>query len=203
MQVVHVVGYGVGSLGSVGKATYKTLGHIGAYLKSMIYPRTEKRVFSGTPTGVTSATIVTVLESYKKIHVRYKANATLLMFEQEQLEAINGILTQLRAHESTDDYLTEWIAMLSERQTQITNNVRLLTDNQALYNNYKKDFANKTKSVSADDDEYWRCSICEENRKNRVIGCGHVFCDVCLERLIVCPICKVRIVREKIIPVYL
>lgn len=192
---------------------------VGNYLKSFIYPKTivRKEKMLGKKTGdeletnqfgFTSESISDILSGYKKMQMRYKANSMILKLEEQSLEQLKELSIELNdliknGSDINDDYVLDWIQALEDRQTQIESNCLLLKQNQELYEQYKHEFPNKTKTESMSDDDFWQCKICEENRKNRALGCGHVFCDKCTSRLTLCPNCKLRIDTSKIINVFL
>jgi hypothetical protein len=189
---------------------------IARYLKSFVYPTTKKeRMLTKTDgtssddvtsnNAFTSSSIANILDGYKKMQSRYTANKIILLAEENALEQVSKVISELKAINSvggSDDYITDWVDALTERETQILSNRTLLKENQELYEQYKGDLKSK-KSEPMSDDDFWQCTICQENRKNRAFGCGHVFCDICTERLNVCPICKTRVDPRKTINIFL
>lgn len=182
-----------------------------SYLRSFVGPKSE-RVISEDTVGMSEKDISKVIEQYQMVQTRFKANDILLSLESEYREQLKDTLTKMGALNSNDSYVKDWIDYLTHRQLEIQDKISMLQQNQELYTHYKNDATiaslkakvnSSAQSAQCDDDEFWLCKICEENRKNRALDCGHVFCGICIEKLRKCPLCKIEIDRTKVRSVYL
>lgn len=190
-------------------ATANKMYYAWGYLKSLVKPGLEKTIGSDT-VGFSSNDITQIMQSYKKMQTRYKSNEILLKLEKCHLEEVEDAIEQINDvnHGLNDDYVNDWLAMLIARKNTTEKNIAILEDNQELYNNYKDDLPNNIKSkgsekVSCDDDEFWLCKICMDNRKNKALDCGHVFCENCVTQFRKCPNCKANVDTTKIRSVFL
>ena len=193
---------GVGTLiGSGASSVYN-------YLRSFVGPNgpNAERTLGDDTIGFSAKDISKVIENYQMIQTRFKANDLLLKLESDYHEQLKDTISQIGEMNSSDVYIKDWVDYLTARQLDVQDKISLLQQNQELYEHYKNDVPTdmlKLKGIVSDDDQHWLCSICEENRKDRVLDCGHVFCDLCLNRMRRCPLCKIEIDRNKIRPVFL
>lgn len=202
MEYTKTAVSGVGwALGSGASSVYN-------YLRSFVGPNSERTLgtLGDSTIGFSAKDISKVIENYQMIQARFKANDLLLKLETEYYEQLKNTISGIGEMNSSDTYIKEWIDYLTKRQLEVQDKISLLEQNQELYQHYKNDVPSdmlKLKGIVSDDDEFWLCSICEENRKDRALDCGHVYCDLCLNRMRRCPLCKMEIDRNKIRPVFL
>lgn len=148
-----------------------------------------------------SGDIENVILNYKRVKTRYLANKHIIAKDDQyrkDLEQTINYLTELNK-DIRDSYIENWINALDHRKMIISKDLNVLIQSQRQF----KQFAMNGESENETLDINTVCSICEENKKDRVLDCGHVFCDICLNKMEKCPICRIEIDRGKIRPVYI
>jgi hypothetical protein len=191
------------SIGTIGTSTGKILSTAySAYTYVARYFVPEREGLINGNGGLTSIEISSILENYLKMQARRKSTDLILTLESEYYDELTSKIDQLKMMEG-DDYLSDWIILLEKRQLDIKSNISILENNKMLYSNIPSITGRTPKAIVSDDDEFWLCTICEDNRKNTALNCGHVFCNVCVERLNKCPNCKVIIQKDVIKQLYL
>jgi hypothetical protein len=202
----------IASIGTIGQTTKKiisTLYNTYVYNTSVYkylsptkkYQKYNINVLNGL-NGITSDEISSIVENYAKIQSRRKSTDLILTLESEYYDEIIREIEQLKTMEK-DDYLENWIALLEKRSLQVKQNISILENNKLLYVNVPLITGKTTKTIVSDDDEFWACTICQDNRKDTFLNCGHVFCKLCVNKLNKCPNCKVVIQKDVIKPIYL
>jgi hypothetical protein len=185
-------------VGSIGTSTVKIVSTAYSYISTYFVP---KREFFVNGNGITSNEISSIVENYTKLQSRQKSTELILKLESTYYDELSDKIDQLKILDG-DNYLFDWIKLLEQRKLEIKKNITILEHNKVLYENIPS-IKKNIKTVVSDDDEFWLCTICEENRKNTALNCGHVFCSVCVDRFNKCPNCKVNIQKDAIKSIYL
>ena len=148
-----------------------------------------------------SKDIESVIMNYKRVKTRYMANKHIIAKDDQyrkDLEQTIGYLKDLN-QDISDSYIENWINSLQHRKTVISKDLNVLVQSQRQFKQFAMNGENSQETL----DMNTVCSICEENKKDRVLDCGHVFCDMCLNKMEKCPICRIEIDRERIRQVYI
>jgi hypothetical protein len=186
---------------------YKTAENVFNYLKYLVFPNGNEKTIGENTVAYTSKDIDLIIKNYKQMQSRYKSNTIILKLEEQHLGELESILEDLQTiNGDHDKYIIDWVELLKKRKKELINNISILKQNQELYDYCKSDIPEhvlKTKQIISDDDEFWLCRICEENRKNRSLECGHVFCEYCIGKFNRCPNCKRNIHPDYIRPLFL
>lgn len=149
-----------------------------------------------------SKNIKEVIENYKRIQNRYQMNQQIIGFNEQHRLNLVLLINRLKNQNKdlNDDYIEKWIAQLEAEHFQLLRQIEELEEHQKIFSNFTENV--QFGKVKKEDDENL-CEICEENKKDRSLDCGHVFCDLCINQMDNCPKCRVAIVRNNIRPVFL
>jgi len=47
------------------------------------------------------------------------------------------------------------------------------------------------------ENEFDKCTVCRQYKKNYVTNCGHLYCAMCVDKINTCAICSTKIVRKQ------
>jgi hypothetical protein len=146
--------------------------------------------------------IQTVILNYKKVKKRYQANKHIIAKDDQYRNDLDETINYLSNlnKDWNDPYIVNWIKNLEQRKAVITQDLNVLMSSQRSF----KEFAlNSEEPEKNDVDVSVSCEICEDNKKDRALDCGHIFCEKCINKMKKCPICRIKIERSKIRPVYI
>ena len=151
------------------------------------------------PLSMDSNGIKNVIHDYKRIKTRYAANKKIIDIDKKYGKDLESNIEYLKEinKELNDEYIDEWIVMLEHRKTVILSDLNVLIRSQKVF----KEFS--IKDETHDIDTITVCNVCMENKKDRSLDCGHIFCHVCIKEIDKCPTCRVNIDKNKIRPVFL
>ena len=183
----------------VGSISYGAVSLISSKLPKIInnYPAIEDSNIDPSISTINTkqiGDIQSVIHDYKRLNTTYQANKKIIHSDNKYIEELTENITYLvdLNKELNDEYIERWAYVLEQRK-------RVLCDDLNVLNNSKKTF-NKF-SVTEDThnlDTLTICSVCMENKKDRSIDCGHIFCSTCLKKLTNCPTCRIDIDIDKI-----
>ena len=144
--------------------------------------------------------IKNVIHDYKRIRTRYAANKRIIEVDQKYKQDTIANIDYLKDinKDLNDEYIDEWINMLEHRKLVIASDLDVLINSQKVF----KEFSIKDETHH-DVDTITICGVCMENKKDRSLDCGHIFCNLCLNKITICPACRIEIDRNKIRPVFL
>ena len=143
--------------------------------------------------------IQSVIHDYKRIRTRYQANKRIIAIDkkyQDELQDNIAYLQKLNA-DLNDDYITGWTKALEHRKTIIAGDLSVLCQSQKAF----KEFS--MKEETHDVDTLTLCNICMENKKDRSLNCGHIFCNACLEKMNSCPTCRMEFEQGQVRHVFI
>lgn len=151
------------------------------------------------PLAMDTNGIKNVIHDYKRIRTRYTANKQIIEIDEKYKQDIEHNIDFLKEinKDLNDEYIEEWISTLEHRKSIISSDLDVLVKSQKVF----KEFS--IKDDSHDIDTITVCNVCMESKKDRSLDCGHIFCDLCLNKLNNCPTCRIEIDRNKIRPVFL
>jgi hypothetical protein len=143
--------------------------------------------------------IKNVIHDYKRIKTRYVVNKQIIRSDQKYTQELTNNIDFLKElnKDLDDDYINEWISNLEHRKTVMSTDLDVLIKSQKVFKEVSiKDNTQDIEIVTV-------CNVCMENKKDRSLDCGHIFCNICINKLNNCPTCRTDIDRNKIRNVFL
>ena len=180
----------------IGATSYNFIKLIPTNIASMYYK--NDRAIENVET-VDTKDIQTVIHDYKKIRTRYQVNKRIIETDKKYQENIQDTIDNLQDLNKNlnDEYINEWIETLNHRKTIINNDVDILIQSQKAFKQFS------LKEETQDIDTLTICNVCMENKKDKSLDCGHIFCNACLYKMNSCPTCRIDIEKTKIRNVFI
>jgi len=196
----------LGYLGSsIGSISYNVISSIASVVnKSEENPLLDSQIANTANTANTANAendkdIQMVIHDYKRVQTRYQANKQIIHIDEKYIENIDDNIKHLSDinKDLDDEYINGWVEILTQRKKVLCSDLEILLNSQKAF----KEFSVKEETHNME--TLTLCNICMENKKDRSLDCGHVFCDLCLNKLSNCPTCRMHIDRNKIRPVFI
>ena len=143
--------------------------------------------------------IESVIHDYKRINTTYQANKKIIHSDNKYLEELSENITYLSElnKDLKDEYIERWVEILKQRKKVLNDDLNVLNNSQKMFNKFS------VKEETHNLDTLTICSVCMENKKDRSIDCGHIFCNECIKKLTNCPTCRTVIEVDKIRQVFI